>query len=102
MPITIEFIGGPRDGERLAVPGDQATVGREDDCQVHFGRDTTVSRRHVGITWEGSQYFIEDLNSRHGTFVDGEKMTGPMRQVLAIGQVVRVGGSRLAVVNDER
>ena len=33
-----------------------------------------VSRCHAEITQEGSSYFLEDAGSRHGTFINGERV----------------------------
>ncbi len=49
------------------------TIGRQADNQLVL-RDSRVSRQHVRITKEGSSYFLNDLTSRHGTFVNGSQV----------------------------
>src|SRR6185436_19551679 len=49
-------------------------VGRLADCELSL-RDSRISRNHSQIITEDAQYFLEDCNSRHGTFVNGKKIT---------------------------
>ena len=48
------------------------TIGRQPDNNLVL-RDNRASRRHAQIVYENGSYFIEDLNSRHGTWVNGER-----------------------------
>lgn len=49
-------------------------IGRQADNQLVI-RDNRASREHASILHEQGDYWIEDLNSLHGTFVNGEKIT---------------------------
>jgi serine phosphatase RsbU (regulator of sigma subunit) len=63
-------------GNRSRVPIEPLpyTIGRHAD-NVLVLRDNRASRSHARIVKEGADYFVEDLNSRHGVFVNGEKIT---------------------------
>jgi hypothetical protein len=50
----------------------------------------TVSRRHARITI-GERVMLEDLGSKNGTWLGGERLTTP--QVLADGDVLRLGSA---------
>ena len=50
------------------------TIGRQADNQLVL-RDNRASRSHARIVRENGAYFIEDLNSRHGVFVNSERVT---------------------------
>ena len=39
--------------------------------------DGTVSRRHACIQLDGENAILEDLGSKNGTFIDGERLTAP-------------------------
>jgi len=54
-------------------------IGRQADNQLVL-KDNRASRSHARIVVEDGQYIIEDLNSRHGVHVNGERVT---RHVLA-------------------
>ena len=47
-------------------------IGRQADNHLIL-RDSRTSRRHAQIVLEDGQYFIEDAESRHGVFVNGER-----------------------------
>jgi len=59
------------------VMGDNI-VGRDPDAQVMLDA-ATVSRRHAKITVTGVAALVEDLGSKNGTFVRGERVTVPVR-----------------------
>ncbi len=54
-----------------------------------------VSRRHARVFLRDREAWVEDLGSRNGTFVDGERLRGPRR--LLPGQVLALGGHELQV-----
>ncbi|MEJ2150130.1 MAG: FHA domain-containing protein, partial [Chloroflexota bacterium] len=64
------------------------TIGR--DPSVDFVVSSPgVSRRHARIMRDGDDYFIEDLGSSNGTFLNGQPVTGPVS--LQSGDEIRLG-----------
>ena len=56
--------------------GDQpVAIGRDETADVTI-EDASLSRRHFMIWREGEAYLIKDLNSRNGTWVDGQSAKG--------------------------
>jgi two-component system, NtrC family, response regulator AtoC len=51
------------------------TIGRGDSVEVAI-EDTSISRAHAKIVWERGVLKIEDLGSRNGTWVRGERIKG--------------------------
>lgn len=49
------------------------TIGRDREADVRWD-EKGLSRKHARIVLEGGQYFIEDLGSRNGTYVDGYRI----------------------------
>ncbi len=74
-------------GERIGVVSG-ATVGRSAGNGVRFDEDS-VSSRHAVISLEGGRWWLEDLGSTNGTFVNDARVTG--RAPLRNGDVVQVG-----------
>src|SRR5579871_777024 len=62
-------------GNRTRVVIDKLpfTMGRQGDNNLVL-RDNRVSRVHARISGDGGAYFIEDQNSRHGVFVNGQRI----------------------------
>jgi len=73
-------------------------VGRDVECQVCIG-DLTVSREHARLLPGSEGWVVEDLQSGNGTFVNDERVR---RQVLAGGDLVRVGECLFRFVADGR
>jgi pSer/pThr/pTyr-binding forkhead associated (FHA) protein len=63
------------------------TVGRKVDKDLVIA-DPRVSRDHAQIMQDGHDFFIEDLGSKHGTFVNGERI---QRQKLERGYRLEFG-----------
>jgi pSer/pThr/pTyr-binding forkhead associated (FHA) protein len=86
----------------LAIPpGKQAIViGREDpvsgvfpdiDLDPHGGHEAGVGRRHAQLILQGSQLYIEDLDSVNGTVVNKEKLAPRQPHLLNHGDELRFG-----------
>lgn len=58
------------------VVEDEAIIGRDDTCDVVLP-ERQVSRQHIRIYKQSEkQYYIEDLKSRNGTWVNNERLEG--------------------------
>ncbi|HUR83338.1 MAG TPA: FHA domain-containing protein [Thermoanaerobaculia bacterium] len=66
----------------------ECIIGRASDCAITV-TDGSISSRHARVTRSPDGFSIEDLGSRNGTFVNGEKVDKP--RLLADGDVVRLG-----------
>jgi transcriptional regulator with PAS, ATPase and Fis domain len=79
---------------RVLPAGENLVLGRNCTSFVPGAwNDSRVSRRHVAVARLGSELTLRDLDSRNGTFVDGQRLDrGPLRpgQVLSVGRVVLV------------
>lgn len=84
----------------FAVEQERIVLGRgkpETGVAVDLRFDRLVSRKHAVIIREGGDIWIEDLGSKHGTYVNDARIEGRAR--LQQGDVIRVGDTtiRLAV-----
>src|ERR1700688_2607410 len=62
-------------GNRSRMPLDRLPflIGRQGDNHLVL-RDNRASRNHARIFSENGEYFVEELNSSHGVFVNGERV----------------------------
>jgi hypothetical protein len=67
------ILGGPEKGKSFALEGDLVTIGRGSENNIRV-RDKSVSRRHLEIIRKGDKYFIRDLKSKNGTYVNEQKI----------------------------
>ncbi len=59
--------------------GDELTVGRGGGCGIVLTADEFVSTVHARVFRRGEDLLVEDLGSRNGTFVNGERVAAPTR-----------------------
>lgn len=74
------------------------TIGRHPEQSIQI-LDRVVSKEHALITFADDLYWLQDMGSRNGTFVNGERIVG--RTKLKSGDNITLGGTRL-VFHDER
>jgi peptidoglycan lytic transglycosylase D len=73
-PITVYAKGGDlRKGQRQQRFLYEFKIGRGQDCDLQFA-DTQVSTNHARVSWNDNQWWIEDLGSKNGTYVDGKRV----------------------------
>ena len=97
----LKVINGPNNGAEFSMhAGGNYTIGTDPtSCDIIF-HDTSVSRRHVHITVNNDESIsIEDLNSRNGTLIDGERCE--QRQELIPNSVITVGTTSFVVFDRE-
>jgi len=64
------------------------TLGRGVECELRLD-DTYVSQQHARIFDRGGNWYVEDLGSTNGTFVNEQKLVAPA--MLTPGDKIRVG-----------
>ncbi|MBZ2163572.1 M4 family metallopeptidase [Alteromonas stellipolaris] len=73
-----------------AAKGEGFVIGRALEL-VHLQlRDERISRRHLRIKLKGSSFTVEDLNSTHGTLLDGERLHAFTPAPIRHGQLLRI------------
>lgn len=82
-------------GTDLEMPPGEFVVGRSSSCHLALD-DALVSRRHASIQVQGEGAWVEDLGSRNGVSVNGERIEG--RRKLANLDRVTIGSHELVVV----
>lgn len=74
MTASLHILKGTNPGERVALNKDRMVLGRNPECDVVIPV-TSVSREHAQIVRVQGKFFIEDLQSRNGTFVNNTQVT---------------------------
>ncbi len=91
--IELIIMSGPDDGTvlDLSTPkqGGAYIIGRREDCDVILPYDSQISRQHASLTIKGGTWYVEDLHSRNGTYVDKQKIETPTP--VKHGEMFRVG-----------
>ncbi|HTU21135.1 MAG TPA: SpoIIE family protein phosphatase [Gemmataceae bacterium] len=88
---SLVTIKGPNTGRRFLLAGDSVLIGRQEDAAIYLD-SLAVSRQHARVLCHGGEYFIEDVGSSNGTFVNGKRISTPTalteRDALQIGPYV--------------
>jgi Nif-specific regulatory protein len=79
------------------VPGQAVTIGRAPTNQIVI-KDERCSRNHAELFFSAGNWTLRDLESRNGTSVSGTQIRGD--HTLQPADIIRIGGSQLAYVND--
>jgi 3',5'-cyclic-nucleotide phosphodiesterase len=87
---TLYIIDGHDKRQTIEFGGDSLLLGRSPDSDLQI-KDHFVSRKHLRISRKGSRIFIKDLNSRNGTFVNGEPINPGIEVELPEGVPVVMG-----------
>jgi DNA-binding winged helix-turn-helix (wHTH) protein len=82
------------EGRAVALPDGETVIGRDPDVRLSVDA-SSVSRRHARIVVSESGAVIEDLDSKNGTFVNGQRVTVP--RTLQDKDEIRVGAATLVV-----
>lgn len=80
--------------ERIFSLEDELTFGRAEHASVQLD-DTYVSTIHTRLFMKDGQWFVEDVGSTNGTYLNRVKVTSPTP--IAIGDEVRVGKTIVSV-----
>ncbi len=84
--VRIELSPGRFAGHRLGL-----SLGRHPDLVDEIVADENVSRRHLRIAAEGGQFYVEDLNSSNGTFLNEQRLSPFKPARLDYGAEVALG-----------
>ena len=72
---VLRAVKGLSPGQLFALEGDSCVLGRHPDCNVVLDV-RAVSREHARLVKVDETFFVEDLKSRNGTFLNDERVTG--------------------------
>lgn len=75
----------------------EVLLGRDPGCDFPLD-DVTVSQRHARLSFHHGQWWVEDLGSKNGTFVNGQPVS--QAQVVVSGDELQLGQVRLLVQLD--
>lgn len=87
-PSTLVVTAGSLAGTRLRLGPGPILIGRAEDSTLVLD-DDYASSRHARLTQQGQEYFLEDLGSTNGTYLDRARVTTPTP--VPVGVPIRIG-----------
>ncbi len=91
--ILLSMDGDPESGKRVFTQN-EVIIGREETCDV-FIPDPIISSRHARLVYRNTHWWIEDLMSTNGTYLNDERVESPA--ILINGDELRIGKNILVV-----
>ncbi|WP_242978162.1 FHA domain-containing protein [Garciella nitratireducens] len=82
--------------ESYSIPS-SVSIGRSNKNDIII-KDPFISKNHAIIEKKHNEYYIEDLNSSNGTFVNNEQIFNPIR--LQHGDTITIGQVNFIFVNE--
>jgi serine phosphatase RsbU (regulator of sigma subunit)/pSer/pThr/pTyr-binding forkhead associated (FHA) protein len=84
---SLLVLKGNNQGQRVSLSAEKSVLGRNPDCTVVIA-GTAVSREHAQIVYVQGKFYIEDKQSRNGTFVNNQQING--RTLLREGDRIKI------------
>jgi len=93
----LRILNGSLENQEIELSPDPMTIGRASACNIRIA-DSGVSSKHAKIWCENGQYFLMDLGSTNGTFVNEKDVD---REQLSDGDVITFGMTKASFVGDQ-
>jgi predicted component of type VI protein secretion system len=98
MQVKLRVLAGKSEGKDIPIPVKRFLIGRSQECHLRPKSDA-ISRNHTMIVVNETGVVARDLNSRNGTFVNGERID--QDHPLKNGDLLRVGKLEFEVVIEQ-
>jgi two-component system NtrC family sensor kinase len=92
----IFIVSGPEKGRCIPFEADTVVLGRAPGNDIQM-KDKSISRRHLRIERRGDQYFIRDLGSKNGTFIEGARIEPEREYAVTEGMPIAVGKTFMSI-----
>lgn len=93
---TLTVRSGKRRNEEIEIPNEEFIIGSDSDANLSLYDDMLISGRHAKIITKIDGCYIEDLNSKNGTRVNGEHLTPKKERFLQNNDIIEAAHIELA------
>jgi len=97
MDIGILVTGGPCESKYFPIEKFPCQIGRGKENAICLDKDPYVSSCHCQLDWDSKDYWLKDLNSMHGTYINGSRIEKPTKIFLK-KNTVSIGKTHLLLV----
>ncbi|MBW1774953.1 MAG: FHA domain-containing protein [Deltaproteobacteria bacterium] len=94
--ISVFVFTGPNKDQVFEFESDAIFVGRSDENDINL-IDRNVSRKHLKIIREQETYYLIDLESKNGTYIDGKQLAPNSKTIISEGTPILIGMSVLCL-----
>ncbi|MFW6171038.1 MAG: FHA domain-containing protein [Planctomycetota bacterium] len=98
MRVKLRVLKGAQAGREVVVSVSKFLIGRGEECHLR-PRSDAISRRHCIILAKDGQVVVQDLGSKNGSYVNGQRVEG--EQVVRAGDEFQVGPLQFEIVIEQ-
>lgn len=84
--ITLSIEDSLAIAQEFSIP--EITIGRDPNCEFPI-QDETVSAHHARLRFHHNHWWLEDLNSTNGSFLNNERVEVPT--IIMTGDEIQIG-----------
>jgi len=95
VPLQLRVLEPAERRGRSFELGPEVTLGRRPGCTISLEHDRFASGLHARVFERNGEFWLEDLGSTNGTFLNDERLVAPVR--IQRGDRVKVGSTELEV-----
>jgi len=88
---SLEIVGRSEDNEVINLGEEEIIIGRGPDCRLRLP-SKNVSRKHARVFFRNDEYYIEDMGSTNGTYVNGIRV---VKCALRKNDLIYIGGVKI-------
>ena len=92
--LEVYSLGGEK--RRIELRKDKIFIGRSPECDIQFPVKS-ISRKHAGLYLHNEEYFIEDLESTNGIYINGIKIE---KASLRNGDFIELGEIKMLFIEN--
>lgn len=95
----LEYSSGSFQGQRLALKRTNATLGRDEECDIWLD-DEAASRYHAELVWMEGQSYLVDRGSMNGVLLNRERVQGSVP--IRTNDMIEIGSQRFLFILAEQ
>ena len=93
----LRILTGDKVGLEFPINQLRVIIGRELTCSIVL-EEPVLSRRHCVITQDNNKFYVADLKSKNGTYLNGQRIE---KTELEDGDIIRVGNTRFEFITED-
>lgn len=85
------YMENKKTGERILLTKESFAIGRNPDYVDYVVNSPTVGRLHLQIIQRDTRYYVIDINSKNGTFINKNRIQSNIEEPVHSGDIVQIG-----------
>jgi len=101
MDVRLTVTDGPSGLKNFPIEKFPCQIGRSNENPVCLDKDPYVSSNHCQLDWDGKNYWLKDLDSSNGTYINGCRIDEPT-SIFLKKSTICIGRTKLLLISGEQ